>query len=57
MTKKDVKDSLAVQVMSTSRSCQQRRRKSAGLLLPGKKKIMKNIQPRPRRPSERSDRR
>ena len=49
MTNKDVKHSLAVRVMSTSRSCQQKSRKSAGVLLSAKKEIMKYIQPRFRR--------
>ena len=43
MTKKDVKYSLAVQVMSTNRSCQQKSRKSAGVLLSVKKQITKYI--------------
>ena len=43
MTKKDVKYSLAVQVMSTNRSCQQKSRKSAGDLLSVKKQITKYI--------------
>jgi len=49
MTKKDVKHSLAVQVMSTNRSCQQKSRKSAGVLLSVKKQITKYILPRSRR--------
>jgi len=51
MTNKDVKPSLAVRMMPTSRSCQQERRKSAGPLLPGRKKITKDTHRLSRRPS------